>query len=95
VNGYFLLSFPAEERQPAMGAEELRFSVVPEAVLDLEEMATNLAFDLRAFLAVVEVEIIVRRLAAEADHLLRDSLDGIAMRLNRSKRLSVNRLVLG
>ena len=64
-------------------------------MLGLEQMATNLAFDLRAFLAVVEVEIIVGCLAAEADHLFRNSLDGIAMRLNRSKRLSVRRLVLG
>jgi hypothetical protein len=95
VNGYFLLSFPAEERQPAMGAEELRFPVVPEAVLDLEEMATNLAFDLRAFLAVVEVEIIVGRLAAKTDYLFRNPLGRIAMRLNWSKWLSVNRLVLG
>jgi hypothetical protein len=78
-----------------MGAEELRFPVVPEAVLDLEEMATNLAFDLRAFLAVVEVEIIVRRLAAETDYLFRNPLGRIAMRLNWSKWLSVNRLVLG
>jgi len=94
VNGYFLLSFPAEERQPAIGAEELRFPVAPETVLNLEEMATNLAFDLRTFLAVVEVEIIVGRLAAEADHLFRNSLCGIALRLNRSKRFSVRRLVL-
>jgi signal transduction histidine kinase len=78
-----------------MGAEELRFFVVPETVQDLEEMATNLAFDLRAFLAVIEVEIIVGRLAAEADHLIRNPLDGIAMRFNWSKRFSVRRLVLG
>jgi hypothetical protein len=94
VDGYFLLNFPAEERQSAMGTEELRFSVVPEAVPDLEEKAANLASDLRAFLAVVEVEIIVGCLAAEADHLFRYPW-GIAMRLNWSKRLSVNRFVVG
>jgi hypothetical protein len=95
VNGYFLLSFPAEERQPAIGTEELRFPIVPEAVLDLKEMATNLAFDLRTFLAIVEVEIIMGCLAAKTDHLLRNSLGGIALRFNRSKRFTVRCLVLG
>ena len=95
MNGYFLLIFPAEERQPAIGAEELRFPVVPEAVLDLEEMATNLAFDLRAFLAIVEVEIIMGCLAAKTGYLLRNSLGGIALRFNWSKRFIVRCLVLG
>jgi hypothetical protein len=60
---------------------------------DLEKMTANLASDLRTFFAVVEVEIIVRRLAAETDNLLRH-FRGVAMRLDGSKRFPVSYLVL-
>ena len=46
MDGYFFLSLPAKKRQPAMGTEELGLLVIPEAVMDLEEMTADLALDL-------------------------------------------------
>jgi hypothetical protein len=46
IDGDFLLGFPAEQRETAMRAEQLRFSPAPEPVLELKEMTAHLAFDL-------------------------------------------------
>jgi hypothetical protein len=91
---YFRLDFPAEKSQAAVRAEQLRFPPVPEPVLDLKEMTADLAFDLRAFLAVVEVEIAAGRIAAQADDLIRD-LWRVPAGLNGRKGLAVKGLVLG
>jgi len=94
VNGHFLLGFPAKQSKTAIGTEKLRFSRIPEPVLDLEEMAADLAFDLRALLAVVEVEIVVGRIAAQADYVF-GSLRGVPAGLYRRKGLAVKGFVLG
>jgi len=46
MDGDFLLDFPTEQSQAAVRAEQLRLPPVPEPVLDLKEMTTDLAFDL-------------------------------------------------
>jgi hypothetical protein len=94
MDGYFRPDFPAEKSQAAVRAEQLRFPAVPEPVLDLKEMTADLAFDLRAFFAVVEVEIAMGRIAAQADDLIRD-LWGVSAGFYGPKGLAVNRLVLG
>jgi len=94
VNGHFLLEFPAKQSKTAMGAEQFRFSPVPEPVLDLKELTADLAFDLRTFLAVVEVEIVVGCAAAKAVYLIRD-LRGVPAGLNRRKGFAVKGFVLG
>ena len=72
VNGYFFLRFPSKERQPAIGTEELRLSVFVEAFLKLGEMRTNLAENLRALFAVVEVKIDAWRATARTDDMRRN-----------------------
>lgn len=62
------------------------------SVLDLKEVPADLAFDLRAFFAVVEVEIFVGRIAAKADDLVRD-LWRVTTGLYGTKRLTVKELV--
>jgi hypothetical protein len=94
MDGDFLLDFPAKQSQTTMRAEQLRFSPVPEPVLDLEEMTADLALDLRAFLTVVEIEKGMRGIAAKAGDLLRD-LRCVSAGLYGAKGLSMKRLVFG
>ena len=46
VDSHLLPDFPPEQSQAAVRAEQFRFSLIPEPVVDLKEMATDLAFDL-------------------------------------------------
>lgn len=84
---------PAKEREIAVGAEIFRLLVFTEALVGLKEMAADLASDLRTFVAIVVVEIIVRSAAEGAGnqlwHRMRlpPSFDG-------AKRLSLKRLIL-
>jgi hypothetical protein len=94
MDGHFLLNFPAEQSQSTIRAEQLRFSPSPESVLDLKEMTADLAFDLRTFFAVVEVEIAMGGIAAQTDYLFRD-LRRVPAGLHGTKGLTVKRLVLG
>jgi hypothetical protein len=63
-------------------------------VLDLEEMPADLAFDLRALLTVVEVEIVMGCIAAETDDLVR-YLWRVRACLHGAKALAVKCLILG
>ena len=46
MDGHFFLYFPAEESQPAVRAVQLRPPALPESVMDLEEITTDLALNL-------------------------------------------------
>jgi len=46
VDSHLLPDFPAEQSQAAVRAEQFGFSLAPEPVVDLKEMAADLAFDL-------------------------------------------------
>lgn len=63
---------PAKERMAAVGAEVFRFFVFAEALVSLEQMTADLAQELRFYLAVVEVEIIMRGIADRANNQFRD-----------------------
>jgi hypothetical protein len=93
MDGDFLLDFPAEQCQTTMRTEQLRSPPVPEPVLKLKEMTAYLAFDLWAFLSVVEVEIAMGCIAAKADDLIRD-LRRVSVGLYGTKGLTVKRLVV-
>lgn len=72
MDGHFLLMLPSKESQTAIRAKELRLFASSESLLHLEKKRANLAEDLRAFLAVVKVEIDAWRSAAGTDDMKRN-----------------------
>ena len=71
VDGDFFSLFPGEEGVVAVGAVVLGFTLA-ESFFLLKEFAADLAEELGSFLAVVVVEIVMRRLAGGAAGALRD-----------------------
>ncbi len=64
-------TLPAEESMAAIGEEVFCLIVFTESLIELEEKAADLAFELRFLLAVVEVEIFVRGVTDRANYLFR------------------------
>jgi hypothetical protein len=71
VDGYLLSMLPGEEGVLAVGAVVLCLSVA-EPFLLLKPFSTDLAQELRSFLAVIVVEVVMGCLAARAAGALRD-----------------------
>ena len=59
----------------------------------MEQVVADLAFDLRFYLAIVVVQVVVRGITDETNDQLRDCVQ-LGPALHRRKRLSVNGLVL-
>ena len=71
VNGHFLSELPGEEGALAVGAVVLCLALA-EPFLLLKPLTTDLAQELRSFLAVIVVEVVMGRLAGGAAGALRD-----------------------
>jgi hypothetical protein len=71
VNGHFLSVLPGEQGVLAVGAVVLCLALA-EPFLLLKPFSTDLAQELRSFLAVIVVEVVMGRLAARAAGALRD-----------------------
>jgi hypothetical protein len=71
VDGHFFSLFPGEEGVVAVGAVVLGL-ILAESFLLLKEFAADLAQELGSFLAIVVVEVEMRRLAGGAAGALRD-----------------------
>jgi hypothetical protein len=93
MDGHFLLVLPTKESPAAIRTEELRLSARSESLLHLEKKRADLAENLRAFLAVVEVEIDIGCPAAGTDDVRRNHRR-VRTVLNRSKGLTVKGFIL-
>jgi hypothetical protein len=71
VNGHFLSLLPGEQGALAVGAVVLCLALA-ERFLLLKPFSTDLAQELRSFLTVIVVEVVMRCLAARAAGALRD-----------------------
>ena len=73
VDGHFFSLFPGKEGVLAVGAVVLGFATLAESFLLLKEFSADLAEELGSLLAIVVVEVSVRRLAGGAASGVRDS----------------------
>ena len=73
VDGHFFSLFPCEESVVAVGAVVLCLALAESrASAGLKPFCTDLAQELRSFLAVIVVEVVMGCLAARAAGVLRD-----------------------
>lgn len=85
--------FPFKQGAIAIRAEELGCGVFAESLVYLKEMATDFAFQLSAFVAVIVIDIDMRGIAQRADRQRWD-FGRVGPLLNRAKRFAAISLVL-